>query len=173
MKRRLLPEMPIPYVAFVGALLTGAIGCSAAIGDACGNSLDCSAAGTTDLICDTRQLEGYCTVQGCSAGSCPDEAVCVAFYPTSYLTVACDPTTEDAVGVEVTTDDCGRGEACLSSGFCAAAELERRFCMKPCEADGDCRSGYACRTTGTRGAESVLDSDDPGRREFRFCVQGH
>lgn len=151
------------------ALVLGA--CAAEIGDSCQENLDCSTRG--DRICDTAQFEGYCTVQGCSARSCPDNALCVGFYPIGFLTTPCDPAREDAVdqGIDP-TNDCRADEICLSSGLCAQAAQEQRFCMKPCESDGDCRSGYACVQTGSNGAEAV---PDPDRHEAvpvrRFCRQ--
>lgn len=150
------------------AFSTGA--CSSEIGDSCSTNVECSPNG--DRICDTAQYEGYCTVQGCSAGSCSSEAVCVVFYPVNLLSIPCDPATEDAVDPTITaTDHCRGDQVCLSSGFCAQASLENRFCMFSCEDDSDCRSGYECRSTGTSGAEPALDPDNPTRRAYRFCAQ--
>lgn len=51
------------------------VGCAPQIGDECTSSIDCSVDG--DRICDLAQPGGYCTVQGCDFGTCPEEAVCV------------------------------------------------------------------------------------------------
>jgi hypothetical protein len=86
--------------------------------------------------------------------------------------VPCDPETEDAVDPALTpTNHCTGDEICLSSGFCTLRTQERRFCMKSCESDDDCRGGYECRRTGTGGAESLPDPDNPGFRQERFCAQ--
>lgn len=150
------------------ALLSG--GCSAEIGDSCSTNVDCSPMG--DRICDTSQVDGYCTVEGCDVNTCPEEADCISFFPTAFLSIPCDPATEDAVDPSLTpTDHCTSEEICLSGGYCVQRTQERRFCMKSCDSDDDCRDGYECRKTGTRGAESVPDPDNPGIRQLRFCAQ--
>ncbi len=146
-------------------------GCGDQIGDSCSTNVDCSPLG--DRICDTSQLEGYCTVEGCGLTTCPDEAVCIRFFPVSFLSQTCDPSTEDAVDPSLKkTNHCTVDETCLTSGFCAFRTYETRFCMKSCEKDSDCRSGYECRKTGTRGAEAVPDPEQAGVQQLRFCAQG-
>lgn len=151
----------------LAALLLGA-GCGAEIGDECSTNVDCSPTG--ERICDVSQQGGYCTIQGCQLRSCPEEAACIAFYPTTFLSVACDPSTEDAVQLEDATNDCTADEVCLSSGVCALATQEQRFCMRKCGSDDDCRSGYECRLTGTGGAEAIPNPDRPGLRQDKFCA---
>ena len=163
--------------------------CGDQIGDSCDFNVDCSPLG--DRICDTSQLGGYCTIQGCDQDSCPeDEAVCVRFYPVSFLSSPCDALTEDALGskcgracapeckkscdaseVCCSTNHCNTAEICLSSGFCAQRTQERRFCMQECEEDDDCRDGYQCRKTGTRGAEAVPSPADDSIPQLKFCAQ--
>ena len=58
-------------------------GCAAEIGDSCSTNIDCSTSG--DRICDTAQPDGYCTIEGCSANSCPEEGVCIRFFPAAFL----------------------------------------------------------------------------------------
>ena len=65
------------HAALLGLALVLAAGCSPAIGDDCETSIDCSVNG--DRICDVASPGGYCTVQPCDPGNCPDEAVCVEF----------------------------------------------------------------------------------------------
>ena len=144
--------------------------CDAVIGDSCSANVDCSSSG--NRLCDTSMPGGYCTVEGCSASSCPDGALCVAFFPTSMLTVPCDPASEDLLGSAAPTDDCAPYEVCLTSGFCAPASLERRFCMKKCGGEGDCRGGYTCRTTGELGSQRVPgdNADYATIGTSRFCV---
>jgi hypothetical protein len=152
-------------------LLGTLLGCGAEVGDSCTSNIECSPTG--ERICDISQLDGYCTVEGCDIDTCPEEAVCVRFFPTAFLSVPCDPKREDAVDPAVSaTDHCTSDEICLTGGYCALRTQERRFCMKSCESDGDCRDGYECRKTGTRGAEAVPDPENPGIRVLRFCAQG-
>jgi hypothetical protein len=97
--------------------LLGLAGCKPEIGDSCSLSTDCSANG--DRLCDITQPDGYCTIYGCSAGSCPKEAICVAFSSSVSNASACyDP--QDA------------------------ARLRRTYCMRKCKGEDDCRGGYDC-----------------------------
>jgi hypothetical protein len=145
-------------------------GCATEIGDSCSANVDCSPSG--DRICDTSQLDGYCTLVGCGVGTCPEEAICIRFFPTAFLAVSCDPLTEDAVDpARSPTDHCTGDEICLSSGHCAPSALERRFCMRSCGDDDDCREGYECRRTGTAGAEPLVDRDNLGANVGQFCAQ--
>ena len=57
------------------------IACAPEIGDECKTALDCSSSGTR--LCDRTQPYGYCTLEGCERGTCPEEAVCVKFSPDS------------------------------------------------------------------------------------------
>ena len=143
--------------------------CANEIGDSCSTNIDCSTSG--DRICDTAQRDGYCTIQGCGATTCPGEAVCISFYPENFLSTPCDPETEDSVAIAEPTNDCLGSEICLSSGVCASFAQERRFCMKRCKKNGDCRNGYECRQTGTLGAELVRDRQRPERTSAGFCAQ--
>jgi hypothetical protein len=165
----------LPWVALL-ALLPA---CAAKIGDSCTTNLDCDPLG--ERICDTAQEGGYCTLDTCDEDSCPDDALCISFFPTQ-LSDPCDPATEDAVNLErpnpdgscptgstCATNDCTADEFCLTSGFCVNWTQERRFCMKPCSNDGDCRSGYECRHTGTRGAEVVPDPEQNTVKQAKFC----
>jgi hypothetical protein len=152
-------------------LSTAAAACGDAVGDSCSTNVDCSSAG--DRICDTAQTGGYCTVEGCDANTCPEEAACVRFFPAEFLSATCNPTTEDIVSPDPkvqATNDCISSELCLSSGYCAQRTSERRFCMKTCSSDGDCRDGYECRKTGTRGAEALPDPTKP-TTQVGFCAQ--
>ena len=74
------------------------IACAPEIGDDCHTSLDCSSSGTR--LCDRTQPYGYCTLQGCEEGTCPEEAVCVKFSPgkdrlsTTYCMYKCDDSSD-------------------------------------------------------------------------------
>lgn len=80
------------------AASTLAIGCAPAIGDECETALDCSSQGSR--ICDRTQPNGYCTIEGCENGTCPEGSVCVKFRPliervaTSYCMAGCDNTSD-------------------------------------------------------------------------------
>jgi hypothetical protein len=94
-------------------------GCKPQIGDSCSVSTDCSSVG--DRLCDTTQPGGYCTIFNCEPGTCPDEAICIAFQ-TNTSAVCPDPQ--------------------------AGSRLRRTFCLRNCEGDGDCRGGYSCVDLG-------------------------
>ena len=118
------------------ALATAALSASACkpeIGDECKLSTDCSITG--DRLCDTSQPDGYCTIFNCTAGSCPDEAICVSFH-------AADPSKRP---------DDRFGES----------RFERRFCVRACDANSDCRSGYVCVDPATGGREGRIEEGDP------------
>lgn len=117
------------------------IGCKPEIGDECSVSTDCSNVG--DRLCDTTQPGGYCTIFNCEPGTCPEEAVCIAFY-NSDSRVCQDPQDE--------------------------ARLRRTYCLRSCDGDGDCRGGYSCEDLGAKdnpwGAELV----ERGGPSGKVCV---
>lgn len=84
--------------AFAIALVALAGGCAPGIGDECGTALDCSSAGTR--LCDRTQPDGYCTLEGCEQGTCPEESVCVQFSPsedrlaTTFCMLRCDSSSD-------------------------------------------------------------------------------
>ena len=163
--------------AILFALAT-AVGCEDEIGDSCDFNVDCSPRG--DRLCDLSSPGGYCTIENCNAESCPDEAVCIAFYPVAFLNVPCNPGTEDCnpsaddegcAAEADRTDHCSPDEICTMSGFCAPEASARRWCMRKCGGSGDCRSGYECRHTGLEGAERVPPLDEPrSDKTARFCA---
>lgn len=114
--------------------------CRRQIGDACKNSIECSY--DTDRLCDISQPGGYCTVEGCDERTCPDESVCIRFFPRQYLTKSC-------------SEGCAAEELCLDEGRCAPRLSERRYCAASCTGNDDCRGGYECRRTGTGGTQSL------------------
>lgn len=77
LSRSLLSWRVAGLFAFVA--LAAMSGCAPVIGDGCETSLGCSVNG--DRICDLAQPGGACTIQGCEADTCPDNAVCVRFRP--------------------------------------------------------------------------------------------
>lgn len=139
-------------------LLPLAAACGHDIGDACSLASDCASDGTR--ICDTTSFEGYCTIQGCDFGTCPEGSVCVRFFPVSNLTRAC-----------AQPSDCTLDEVC-SLGKCAPRASEVRFCMATCGGHGDCRDGYECRNQPRQeahGGEPVPDPDGIPPDVAGFC----
>jgi hypothetical protein len=116
------------------ALASGAplLGCTPSIGDHCALSSDCSIQG--NRTCDTFQLGGYCTVVGCTANSCPDNAACV----------------ELGAGIP----------GCPYDEYAAPSRFGRSICMKSCGSDSDCRQdeGYVCVNPSDLVQASVLDT---------------
>lgn len=146
--------------------------CDEEIGDSCSVNSDCSTSG--DRICDTASPGGYCTIEGCTASSCPSGSRCIAFFPVESLIYTCQPETEDLLGSETATDDCTQDEICLQNGFCAPKIYEKRYCMKKCSGNGDCRSNYECRTSGIHGSQKVPGEDENiyNTGTTKFCAPG-
>jgi len=139
---------------------------------------------------------GECTIEGCGRESCPDVGTCVKVYGSDFLSIACDPEREDiatfcdsddpatceAAGCALASDgsgdivcpprnDCDPNEVCLPEGLCADEITARTSCRKECKDNGDCRTGYECRRTGTGGVYRVLDPENPDdRSETRICM---
>jgi len=102
-------------IALLALLVLSA--CQPEIGDSCSNASDCSV--QEQRTCDTTYPGGYCTVLGCEADSCPEEASCVAFQSVVSVAPEC-------------------------ASYQARPRLQRTVCMKSCNNDGDCRGGYQC-----------------------------
>jgi hypothetical protein len=148
-------------------LVLSAAACGKEIGDKCIISTDCSPNG--DRQCDSSSKEGYCTIQGCDVGTCPEEAVCVRFFTGNFANLPCDPDTEDAG-----TNDCTLDELCSLAGHCVPRSSEVRFCMRVCESGDDCRDGYECRDLElmrVHGGEPVLKAGDDSVPNF-CAIQG-
>lgn len=110
-----------PTFALLALLLAVAPACKKVIGDSCSTSTDCSLQG--DRVCDTTQVSGYCTVANCDPGTCPDEAVCVAYNAQArrltrrFCMASCD-----------TDDDCRDEYRCViptpAQAMCAQGGVE-------------------------------------------------
>jgi hypothetical protein len=153
--------MRIPGVLAL-LLLLAASACGQKIGDACAVSSDCST--DASRVCDTFSPGGYCTIAGCDFGTCPDESICVRFFPALESAAECGP------GLP----DCAVDEICTVAGQCAPRSIELRFCMLTCGGDGDCRPEYECRTRELmqmHGGEPVPDPSSDGTPPDRsFCA---
>lgn len=172
----------LPALALLALLGTA---CQPKIGDPCRLSTDCSIRG--ERTCDlsfTIGGEGECIIDGCTTGTCPKEAVCVKVYSSDFASVACDPAREDISipdpSAECTDascpglpplDDCRANEVCLPEGLCVDEVTARTSCRKECDKQRDCRDGYRCQGTGTKGIYLAPDPDDPtSGRESKICV---
>jgi len=140
---------------FIVVAAAGA-GCRREIGDECTTAADCNPNGSRQ--CDATQPGGYCTIQGCDETSCPEEALCIRYFPSQFLTEPCTPNT--------TPTGCSADEICVE-GRCARQSTELRYCVKSCESNDDCRSGYECRLAGTRG--SIALTTNPNAKPS-FCA---
>ncbi len=155
---------------FVAALSA----CGKKIGDECKQNVDCDPLGTR--FCDVSQPHGYCTIEGCEEGSCPDEAVCVRFYTPdrsqecTFLPELPNSQSDCRPDQRCVCDSTADG-ACTSEAHCAPEASERRWCMKKCSSDSKCRGEeYECRSTGTLGALPVPTLDNPDGKPAKFCA---
>lgn len=155
--------MPRPLVLVLAVLAVAAGACGHKIGDACSISADCAQDGSR--VCDTFSLPGgSCTIEGCDFGTCPDEAVCIRFFPALENAATCSK-----------QEDCAVDEVCTLGGQCAPRSIEVRFCMLECSGNDDCRDGYECRDRDlmkSHGGEPVPDptADTAEPPLTRFCA---
>lgn len=161
-RTRALPRSPLARLCLAAlvALVCG-VGCGKEIGDECVIASDCSPNGDRQCIVDQTTKDGYCTIQGCSFNSCPEEAVCVRFFTGTFANARCDydPEVNDPLDPEVPIV-CSLDELCAVNHQCAPRSSEIRFCMRECGSDDDCRDGYECRDFDRmkeHGGEPVLD----------------
>jgi hypothetical protein len=145
-------------------------GCGHNIGDNCTANVDCDPTGTR--FCDVSAPNGYCTIEGCDFNTCPDEAVCIRF----FTQVKDEPCTVGQPGCradELCVCDMTVSGKCAGdapNGHCAPQTSERRWCQLKCDNNGDCRTGYECRSTGTLGAEPVPTLSNPTPSAAKFCA---
>jgi hypothetical protein len=161
---RFRPVLQLTALALIVAA-SAVAGCSHEIGDECTTAADCNPNGSRS--CDQSQPGGYCTVQGCDETSCPSEAVCIRYFPAQYLTKPCDPAILPSQCDPTLMSCCAAAELCLDSGLCAPLSTELRYCVKRCSKDDDCRGGYECRLSGTRGSMSLTSNP---KDIIHFCA---
>jgi hypothetical protein len=103
---------------------------------------------------------------------CATDEVCVCDFADPAHPGACLPKTLPEMTADGTDGGCPEPQGLF--GHCAPASSERRWCQYICGKDGDCRSGYQCRQTGTRGAEPVPRFETDGGVPFgdtaSFCA---
>jgi hypothetical protein len=151
------------------ALLVPLLACGKKIGDECQTNFDCNDEDDT-RTCDISQPGGYCTIEGCDERSCPEESVCVRFFPRQeFLTRMCTAGSPDQGASE-----CAAHELCLVAGLCAPRATELRRCVKTCDNSGDCRGGYECRSNGADLGDGRKDTSMPltgnPANPARFCA---
>ena len=154
------------------ALVFSMIACQPEVGDPCKRASDCGLQVVRQ--CDVSNVprdpkrEGECTVENCSLGVCPNEAVCVQVYASEFLATACDPELED---ISAERDDCLPNEVCLPEGLCADELLARTSCRRKCKSDANCRDNYKCVSTGVGGIYVAPDPENPGTSTIeKICV---
>ena len=69
---------------FLVSVLLSAAACRPQVGDKCLASSECSPDGREQRLCDTTSPDGYCTIPGCSADTCPEEATCASFQDDNF-----------------------------------------------------------------------------------------
>jgi hypothetical protein len=144
----------IPFLAWPLLFAAVSLGaCKRDIGDACKNSLDCSQ--ESERLCDISQPGGYCTIEGCDERTCPEESVCVRFFP------------HDEKAPTMACSQCAAADVCLQDMHCVPRASERRYCVHSCNDNSDCRGGYQCRQTGTNGTMQL--HPDP-KAVVRYCA---
>jgi hypothetical protein len=135
--------------------------CGRKIGDQCRDPIDCNNEDIT-RTCDQSQPGGYCTIDGCDERSCPDDSVCIRFFPNmEFLSQSCDPKVPAS---------CEPQDLCVAyqgGGRCAPRATEKRNCVATCDDDGDCREEYVCRQSGQ--GTSIALTPTPGQTA-RYCV---
>jgi hypothetical protein len=166
---------PIQVALVLAVAVAAGAGCKRQIGDDCATAADCNPNGTRS--CDQSQPGGYCTIQGCDETSCPEEAVCIRYFPAQYLTRPCNPHPDAGTSDDPdagTSDDpdagtsrCPAEDICLEAGLCAPLSTELRYCVKTCSSNDDCRGGYECRLAGTRGSMALVSNPDT---VVHFCA---
>jgi hypothetical protein len=92
------------------------LGCTPKVGDSCVLSTDCGSAG--NLVCDTSEFDGYCTLVDCVSDQCPNNGACILFSPS--------------------VPGCGYNDRQQGS------RISVPFCMATCNTNSDCRVGYVC-----------------------------
>jgi hypothetical protein len=173
-------------VAAVLALAFSGSGCGHQIGDSCSTNVDCQPDGTR--FCDTSAPGGYCTIDGCDNGTCPDEATCIRFLtpianepctvppsfdshgkpsPEPISQLDCPHVDEFCVCDKTVNKEC---QGSSPNGHCAPQSTERRWCQLKCGSNSDCRTGYECRASGTFGAEPVPTLTNQAGTPTKICT---
>lgn len=149
---RVLWPLQLCWVLVVGL----AVGCQPEIGDSCDVSLDCSTLG--NRLCDRTQPGGYCTVPDCEEGACPDDSVCVRFWPNeprlsaTYCMASCSRNSDCRKGSGyrcMTGDEFGRDDDEDGKQALVLEGEDKRFCAQPALQYG----------TEESEAESTADAD--------------
>jgi hypothetical protein len=120
-------------VAALFCLACLGVGCAPTVGSSCELSSDCGSGG--QLVCDTSEFEGYCTVVDCLANTCPNNGGCILFYPA--------------------IPGCGYND------YTGGSRVSQPFCMATCSSNSDCRTGYVCANpTESPWYAMILDNNN-------------
>ncbi len=170
-RRALLP--PRAFVVFSAMVFSGLIlSCQAKIGDPCKRAYDCGVtvlrqcdmAGAKPRACNIKANNddsscGECTLENCSLGMCPEEAICIKVYTSEFLSTACNPDAEDIEAgapnpdkpcdpdrEDIDLDDCDMNELCGDDRQCAPLVND---CAphEVCLAEGLCADEISARTS--------------------------
>ncbi len=157
-----MPLSALFRTASLALLAAVFVGCGPDIGDPCTSSAACG----TGRVCDLTSTDGYCTIPGCTADSCPDDSVCVEFpNEESFCMALCDSDRRD--------DTYTTGRALEQSWLLEAPIVSDETETLAISLEG-CRTGYVCDyETGThpfcRQRSACTSSDDAER--FPECPE--
>jgi hypothetical protein len=132
----------LKVIAAMAAVLAVNVACSREIGDKCSTGTECSQTG--GRTCDTTMPGGYCTIANCEPDTCPEEAACIGFSMKPSTAEACSSLDDD------------RGL--------------RRFCMRRCSSQDDCRGGYICADLNADKNPWGAKRLDNGSSDGRVCA---
>lgn len=134
-------------------------------GSPCGSNAECNGGPEAECLTDQQGWPGgYCTINNCSAGSCPAGSEC--FELSSGGTVCLETCTQK--------NDCGASYACHSAGACipgcSAGDCDAGEVCNPgtglCEAapctPGSCPSGLVCDTGSGKCIPDSTTGPGPG-----------
>lgn len=160
-RRRLAPLVALAALAW---------GCGPDIGDPCTTDSACG----QGRFCDLTSTDGYCTIAGCTANSCPDNSLCVTFAnEESFCMALCDSDRRDqtyttgraleqswlveAPIFSAETEDLAVSlEGCREGYVCDRITAAHPFCRQKadCERTGDAERFPECLESAER-AESA------------------
>ncbi len=119
----------------------------------CPQTFVCAAAPAGGKVCQALGAGGVCSVND----DCPAGLECDGTAQHCYI-----PVTRSACGACTSDLQCGTG------GACHAESSGESFCATPCNADGSCAAGFACKSSG--GASRCLPTSGSCRGGRPLCA---